>query len=162
MVDLGKREKPFAGSVLSLCTNLSRHSLGRRRNPITLFPCHGAAQRAKTENLLLAFIFLQCKKINALKFGKIKRYSMFFYFFYHIAAAQKCEQRSRFARASTRECTTVLDRNGRPAARREICRNFVRLHSRFAAGPRPGTTRWVGSFFILFSLPRNLSRLRCG
>ena len=31
-----------------------------------------------------------------------------------------------FARANTRACTTVLDRSGRPAARREICRNFVR------------------------------------
>ena len=32
--------------------------------------CHGVAQRAKTENFLLAFIFLHRKKINALHLGK--------------------------------------------------------------------------------------------
>ena len=44
----------------------------------------------------------------------------------HHSAAQKCEQRSCFARVPTRECTPVLDRSGHPAARREICRNIVR------------------------------------
>ena len=45
-------------------------------------PCHGVAQRAKTENLFLAFIFLRCKKINAFQALKSllnKSYSHSFY-----------------------------------------------------------------------------------
>jgi hypothetical protein len=48
----------------------------------SFFPCHGAAQRAKTENFFLAFIFLQRKKINAfqvLKSFLTKSYSHSFY-----------------------------------------------------------------------------------
>ena len=56
---MGKREKPFEGRFFPASPN-----------PITLFPLSAVAL-AKEENLLLALIFLRCKKINALKFEKL-------------------------------------------------------------------------------------------